>query len=586
MEGQKSPIRIAVPKIQQSKLSFCDGSLDGFEAWTNSLPMANTGAAAKLLFQASRELNVTRIPPIKRYKMLEIIRNAIYDICEVLNKRILSQSIKLGESDLKVFTLAQTLQNQLAIGYKHIVLDEIAQGPGKETKALTFAIHRAIADLSQTILRAYQLYSPAPANAWLELHQLYGLAEAKRIHEYSVKDNRGKYVSACSITDAYVRTLLLGCAKPNQLRQKELSLLYAATELWTSLVKVSIGSDKQSLFILAQHKDHAPVYRSLIKSLPSGVSRGLNPSNLATALQKHLNKESSGITVPGNLSDALVNHIANAWGAMVQRSFHRTQHSGQAEIAIGLLACHYFCAEEKSFPFLLKSWNMDLPEKKKSSKKASMDVWDQSFDAGGSGFDSDAIEFDSISFISKHGDKEEPDTGPKGTAIVSKILDTSPGGYGIAIDNPPASVQTGELVVIKEPKMLNWSLGCIRWIRSQKDQPTQLGIELIAPKAEAIAARILNKTGENGEFLRGLRIPALPAAGQDATLVLPIMPFKVGSKAEIMDGIQQQKVQLLQRHNTSRSFVQYSYNPLTQLLNKQNQADGGDDEFASIWDKL
>jgi len=584
MEGQKAPIRIAVPAVQQRSLSFCDNSLSGFEAWTKALPMANIGASAKLLFQAIRELNQTQIPAIQRYKMLEIVRGAIYSVCDSLNKRILNQSLALNENELKVFTLAQTLQAQLAVGYKHIVLEELKTN-SKESKLLTFAVHRAISDTNQTILRAFQLYGPAPTNAWLELHQLYAVAETKRIHEYSVKDSRCKYIATSTIGDVYIRALLLGCAKPNQLRQSELGLLYAATELWSHLVRLSLGSDKQSLFILSQHKDMAPVYRSLLKTLPSGVSRGMNPSTLVSALSKHLNSEGDAVTIPGNLSDALINHLVHSWGAMVQRSFRRTQNNGEVDIAIGLLACHYFCANEQSFPYLMKNWNMDLPEKTKSGKKPSQDIWDQSFDAGGGGADGDAIEFDSISFIKQHGEIEE-DTGPKGQHIQANIIDTSPGGYGITLANPPQSVQTGELVVIKERRMLNWSIGCIRWIRSIKNQPTQLGIELLAPKAEAIAIRMLNKTGENGEFLRGLKIPELLAAGQEATLILPIMPFKIGCKAEMVDGKQQQKVQLLKRYTTSRSFIQYGFNSLTQVLNTQNSTSGDDDEFASIWDKL
>lgn len=78
----------------------------------------------------------------------------------------------------------------------------------------------------------------------------------------------------------------------------------------------------------------------------------------------------------------------------------------------------------------------------------------------------------------------------------------------------------------------------------------------------------------------------MPAAGQEETLILPSVPFKLGSKAEIADGKQQTRIQLLKRHNASRSFVQYSYKSLTQVMPKEVKKDSGDDEFASIWDKL
>ena len=585
MEVQKSPIRISVPEIKLQKLSFCDGSLSGFEGWAKKLPMANVGVAAKMLFQATRELNATGIAATSRYKMLEIIRSQTYVICESLGKRFLKQSVMLTDNDMKIVSLAQTLQNQLASGYKRIIVDELAKPSKKgEVKLLTFALHRAISDLSQTILRALQLYSNPPKNAWLELHQMFALAETKGIQQYPVKDSRAKYIASSSIQDVYTRALLLGCSKPNQLRQVDLANLYAATELWSGLVKICKGTDITALFLFAQHKDFPPVYRTLLKTSTTSVGRALSPTALVSALQKHLDKDSSDVTVPGNINETVINHLMHAWGAMVERSFRRTQNSGEIQIGIGLLASHYFSANEFSLPFLLKQWNAEEPQGK--PQVPSTDVWDQSFDAGSQfGADSENIEFDSIAFISSHAQDTE-DTGPKAKQLSAQIFNTSPGGYGIALENPPSSVQTGELVVIKETRMNNWSLGCIRWIRTQRNQATQLGIELLAPKVEAVAVRMLNKTGENGDYLRGIWLPALPAAGQEETLILPTMPFKVGCKAQLLDDKHCQRIQLLKRVNTSRSFVQYSFQSLTQVLSSSTSKDDSGDEFASIWDKL
>ena len=586
MDGQKSPIRITAPEIQQKQLSFCDGSLDGFEAWAKKLPMANTGASAKLLFQAIREMNITAINNVYRYKMLEIIRNQIYTICEQLGKRILNQSVMLNENELKIVSLVQTLQSQLANGYKRVILDEVMPSKKLENKKLiTFSIHRAIWDTNQTILRSLQLYSKSPTNAWLELHQLYILAESKGVHEYPVKDSQAKYVAASTIKDVYIRILLLGCCGPNQLRQQDLQNLYDASELWSPFVKISSATDPKGLFLFAQHRDLPPIYRNLLKESPNGLTRSLIPNTLVMAFQKHLDHENEAITIPKNITEDTITHLVHAWGAMVERSFRRTQNNGEIELAIGLSSSHFFSANEHSFPFLMKQWKIDnLPAKK--DKKLAGDVWDHSFDAGNKFMpDADNIAFDASNFLSENGNKNE-DTGPKSTAIKAKIIDTSPGGYGVLVDNPSGSVQTGELVVIKEHRMNNWSLGCIRWIRTQRLQGTQLGIELLSPKVESVAVRILNKTGENGSFLRGLRIPAMPAAGQSETLILPTIPFKVGCKAELVDAKQTKRIQLIKRLHTSRSFIQYEFNSLTQVLNNHDNLADGDDEFASIWDKL
>jgi hypothetical protein len=591
MEGHQAPIRIQAPKLEQKKLSFCDTSLSGFESWAKSLPMANVGAASKMLFLATREMNTTDLSGSLRYQMLEIIRTPVYNICTILSKRFLNQSVVLSDSDIKILQLTQTLQMQLAIGYKHIVINELSAKKSNSPKLLTFAIHRAITDLSQIILRAYQLYSQPPSNAWLEIHQLFAMSETKDISNYSIKDTRSKYINGSTINDIYVRALLLGCCKPNQLRQTELAQIYSASELWSPLVKVTSASDQQALFIFPQHRDAAPIYRSLSKQPPSGITRGLNPSALVMTLQKHINKETVVTNIPEELPDSVIIHLIHAWGNMTERSFRRTQNSGAIELGFGFLASHYFSANEKSLPYLLKKWNIELSENKfKSGRDLSDDVWDKSFDAGkGVTVDTENISFDSISFIDQHNSaagQSAEDTGPKAQLHTGNIINTSPGGYGVSIQAPPKNVQTGELVIIKEPRMNFFSLGSIRWIRTQQQKPTEIGIELIAPRVTSVAVKILNKTGENGDFLRALHIPAMPAAGQEETLILPSVPFKLGSKAEMADGKQQTRIQLLKRYNTSRSFVQYSYKSLTQVTHKILDSESSDDEFASIWDKL
>ncbi|MFT6152796.1 MAG: hypothetical protein ACJA0E_001124 [Bermanella sp.] len=590
MEGRQAPIRIQAPKIEQQRLSFCDNSLLGFESWAKKLPMANVGAAAKLLFQAIKEMNITQFENTQRFQMLEVIRTPIYSICDLLSKRFLNQSVALSDNDIKIMQLTQTLQIQLATGYKHIVIQELSSKKISGTKLLTFAMHRAISDLNQTILRAYQLYSPPPQYSWLEIHQLFALSEAKEMSDYRVKDNKFKFVESSSINEIYSRALLLGCCKPNQLRQKELIQVYYASELWASLAKITSINDSAALFVFPQHRDAAPIYRTLAKQTPLGTTRGLNPDALVMTLQKYINEGTDNSLIPNDLPESVLIHLMHAWGNMTERSFRRTQSSGSVELGFGFLASHYFSANEKSLPFLLKSWHIEVTENKfKTRDNSSDDIWDKSFDAGNN-FSAEAenIAFDSIAFINKNGpdSKDKEDTGPKGQLHPAQIINTSPGGYGVAINTPPSNVQTGELVTIKEPKMNFYALGCIRWIRSQPHKSTEIGIELITPRAESVAVRILNKTGENGEFLRALLVPAMPAAGQEETLILPVVPFKLGSKAELSDGKQQSRIQLLKRHNASRSFVQYAYKSLTKVTPKIVSKDTGDDEFASIWDKL
>lgn len=593
MDETRAPIRLSVPAMERTTLSFCADSLEGFEAWVNALPMANVGVAAKQLFDASRELNITHIPSIKRYKMLEMLRPKIYAICDLLSKRYITQSAALNDNDIRVANLAQTLQSNLATGYKHIVLAELQQ-QHRDTnaqKVLTFAIHRAISELGQGILRTCQLYYQPPANAWLEAHQLYLLAESKALLIHSIKDSQCILVSSSTIKDIYCRLLLLGCCKPNQLRQQDLAALYQATELWASRVRIVKENDPHSLFSFSLHRDQPPTYKKLQQEAPNYSLRGLDTHVLVHALGKHLQNQEGAVTVPASLNETVITHIMHTWGVMVERSFRRASSQGDIQIGIGMLCAHYFAAGEKSFPFLQKEWSPQAVELKKNQKKpaAGSDVWAQSFDAGqGYAPESDSIEFDSDAFFNKHKKNQpEPDTGPKGHVEPGQIINTSPGGYCVTLESTTSVVQAGELVILREPRMPHWSLGIIRWLRTMRGSAIQLGIEMLAPKVTPVGIRILNKTGDNGELLRGLILPALPAAGQAETLIAPILPFKVGAKIEVHYNGDVQRAFLNKRLNYSRSFAQYEFRGLAQGTGDVSiSSKKDDDEFAGLWDKL
>ncbi|MCP5325383.1 MAG: hypothetical protein H7A09_03515 [Oceanospirillaceae bacterium] len=594
MDETRAPIRLSVPTLERTTLSFCGDSLESFEAWVNELPMANVGAAAKQLFDAIRELNVTHQPSLKRFKMLELMRSRIYTICDVLSKRYITQSAALSDNDIRVANLAQTLQSNLATGYKHVILAELQQQhkDANSLKLLTFSIHRAITEIAQNILRNYQLYYQPPSNTWLEAHQMYYLAETRGLLTHSIKDSQCSLVSTSTIKDIYCRLLLLGCAKPNQLRQQDMAALYQATELWASRVRIVKENDPHSLFSFSFYRDTPPNYKKLQQEAPSHSMRGLDTHVLVHALSKHLQNEEGAVTVPAGLNETVITHVMHTWGVMVERSFRRASTQGEIQVGMGMISAHYFAAGEKSFPYLLKEWSPQAIERKKAQKTPGKgsDVWAKSFDAGQSyAPESDSIEFDAGAFFNKHKKNEpEPDTGPKGHVETGNIINTSPGGYCLTLDNTTSVVQAGELVILREPRMPHWSLGIIRWLRTMRENGIQLGIEMLAPKVTPVGIRILNKTGENGELLRGLIMPALPAAGQTETLIAPILPFKVGSKIEVHYNGDIQRALLNKRLNYSRSFAQYEFRGLTQvgIETEAPSRQKDDDEFAGLWDKL
>ena len=516
-----------------------------------------------------------------------------------------------GDNDkqLKIANLSQALQGHLATGYKMVVAHCLSLPPAataeRPAKVVTLAIHRAISDTSQTILRALQLYCQPPEHAWLEINQLYLLAELNQLLKFKVSDRQTRYLSTSTIQDAFIRAHLLGTAKPNNLRQQDLSDLYEASELWAGQVSLTAPDDESALFIINLHRDRPAQYRQHLRDVQKPMFRSMNVTQLIQALKSWAANPaaSQAITVPGKLSDNLLSHAIQAWGIHWQRSFRRAPTEGPLRLCIGLSATHYYSAGQKDFEKMLTSIKPKMlsgnnsaasPKTQLGNFAAVDDVWDNAFDAGGSRLaENNNLDLDVIEFINKHKSKDDDEEHSlKYPAYTVTLINTSPGGYCVHWQgNIPPSIQAGELLGVQEKGVRHWAIGVIRWIRHMRDQGTQLGIELLAPRAEVGAARLLQKTGSNGPFMRALLLPAIKAIAQPATLLLPRIPFRTGNKIELLYPELEGRFQLTRRLTSTSGFSQFQFRQTgvvaTNTSNTlQNTPGLAEDDFDSIWNKL
>ena len=599
MESTKTPIKLHVPSPTQQQLSFCQANVEGITNWAKSLPMANTGEAARQLYQAIRELNQLHADPLLRFKLLEVMRPYIYSIGTLLAKHFLQTSVSLNERQLKIANLSQSLQSHLATGYKLVVANSIANisAADKPSKIVTTSIHRAITDTTSTILRAFQLYCHPPERSWSEINQLFLLAEMRQLENYKINDSQNRYLSTTNISSAFIRAHLLGTAKPNNLRQQDLSKLYDATELWADRVKITHCDDESALFIINLHRDKVAQYRQHLRDEQKPLFRSLNTEDLVQELKSYAANPQgpSNITVPGKLSDNLLTHSIQAWGIHWQRSFRRMPTEGKLRLCIGLSATHYYIADRKEFERLqieLRPKNTNANAKSvDTGNRSTNDVWSGAFDAGGSVIpENTSMDIDTIDFINKHKKDEQHDTSIKYPSHEVSLINTSPGGYCLQWSGElPPSIQAGEILGIQESGVRHWAIGVIRWIRHLGKAGTQLGIELLAPKAEAGAAQLLQKTGQNGAYMRSLLLPAIKAIAQPATLILPRMPFRTGNKIDLLHSDNNGRQQLTKRIISTNSFSQFQFRssgvkPNPQTL--QQDANLKDDDFDSLWNKL
>ncbi len=601
MEGTILKPDLRVPEQKTASLSFCDTTPKAFRAWIDQLPMANIGEVSRQLYHAIIELNHLFTPPQQRLQFLELIREKIHFVCDELSRHYLGMAVALPEKQRKIANLSQALQLHLAAGYKLCVLEFLDNGGlERNRKSVAIASHRAISELAATIVRSHQLYCPSPAKSWLECHRLFRFAYRNKLADVDVDDRQLLHRRSSSIADAYKRILLLGSARPNQLRQPELLQVYELFEAWSDHTRCGPNIGEDSLFVINMEGDNPPVYRSLLDQSPGEDGFDFDTRDLSALVSETLNarrsnsKSENALNVPAKVSDTLLLHLSQALGILAKRNFNRIASQGSLEICVGLTAAHYFVAGEKTFTeFVSGNDNGQQGEGNVfiRSARQNKDAWSGAHDAGVS--DDVLHSADTpITFRGSYGtaskqvaDKNRP------SSHHAVLINTSPGGYCVAWEhNVPPSLQAGEILGVREQSSHPWSVAVVRWIRQIKHHGTQIGIELLAPSASPCGVKLIQKVGNSSEYLRGLLLPEISVVNQAATLITPRLPFQSGSRISLLHDGREDQGLLSKKVSSTGSISQFElklHNAAMPTAPTPEKSSGAsEDEFDSLWPSL
>lgn len=577
------PARISIPDAELDDLSFAEATPAALEAWVGGLPMANTAEAATQIRQATFEIARLKTDYLSRMALLESIRPTLHYLCARLDRAALTN--QQGET---IARLAQRLQTNLCSGYKAVIAAiEALPGRQQDPDTLALALHRTLADLARTLLRTLQFYVAPADRLWLDLNQLYWCAEQAGLATRSFEDPENHSRPVTTVTDAYLRSVLIATCKPNQLRHRQLSLVFNALELWTPNVDIE-ALDERAVFAVDLQAEQGPRYRSLLDDAVE--SRGIRTDVLVYELEAYLKDLDGSLIMPDAFDRDLVSHLADAWGVMRQRAFRRSPANGSVKVCIGMRAAHYFLSGGVEFfdqldrndalvkrevnPFLAESHFVPLenPGERK-------DVWDDAFDLRIRIPQNPNLQVTEASLLQGYrrereptqiGRRREPATpaedAPAFKFYDTTALDTSPGGYCIRWNEPlPGNVQTGEFMAMRDSNDPRWCVAVVRWIRQDGDGTT-MGIELLAPRAIPVAARVIQKRGGPSDYTRAFLLPELSPINQPSTLITPLVPFNSGQKIHLQRQGVQSTAQLQRSVLRTESFNQFTFRMLDGYL--------------------
>lgn len=602
--GNPSPhLQLRIPKPDKQSMSLCDATPQALSAWIGSLPKANLGEMARLLYQCLVELNQLETPPANRMRMMELLRPEVLFVCKHLEKHFLNQSVVLEDRPRKVANLCQALQNHLTLGYKMIVVQEAGSYRKEQARALAIAIQRSMSSMLGPLVRACQLYCPVPEGVWLELHLLYRVACNFEVQLMPVSDPLSHIKTPQTAENDYLAALMLGCARTNQMRQNAIANLADVIIAWTPLIRLESADSPSAQFWIATTQDTPPRLKSLFKESEKHDLLGINVTQLLSAIEEYLRADKDSranlrLPVTERLQPEQIQHLGAAWGDTRERAFRRIPAQGSINVCIGMTAVHYFMAGEKPFGEALRNPISVGNAKFGSLKKGAPDIWAKSFDAQPLAQIENDERMEEIQYhnpdaalggFDGESDKERYAVYPL------LMINHSPSGYCLSWPKEvPGQLQAGELLGIQDTTKKSWNLAAVRWISQVRGGGTQMGVELLAPSAQPCGLQLIRKAEQSSQFLRALLLPEIRAISRPASLITPRMPFQEGSRVLISAGGAEKRAILGRRQSLTGSFSQFEFretqeaNHGLETAKAENKPDKlpGVEDFDSLWKSL
>lgn len=612
----ETPIRLKVPQQDLRSLSLFETNAEAARAWTRALPVANPRGVATQLAQALSEINRCAMHPELRFEILGALQDNLQIAATSLSRRFLNQPLVMGRELRDQAELVGELYALSGAAYTIVAVETLRERDRirgmNPARLMCEALLKAIDHSTRKLLLDFQLHQPVEMNGWLTLHQLFALAERQELANISLPGPDGE---STTISARYLVALMLGCCKPNQLRQSDLATTYQALGLWSELLSLSPGEDKDALFLVDLDRDQPPLYASLFRDGGTSHCRRINTSALVAHMQNllQMNGRQSRGGIPldegTRIAPGLLSHLVDALGSMSVRNFARKQVTGPLSVSFGLSAAHYHAAGHRSFTALLHGSGYIPPPSERvatnpfigdgHSAANKRDKWSQANpeqdfvrEAGASPEEDQLqhqVQLDARTAHAIIEDGPELPDEPDYPVHQVEMVNASPGGYCLQwSEQLPPEVKAGELAAVQEEPGGPWVIAVIRWISKLAQQRTLLGLELLSPSARAYGAVIRNKTGEESEPQRVLLLPEIPLVGQPNTLITPRTGFREQQKITLVASGEKLNVQLQRQLAATGSFAQFEFRAIRLLGDVIAEDKGGplDASYDSMWSRL
>jgi len=218
IKSETEQLVIQIPTLNDFNNPVVDTDPKQVSQWLDDLPVLNLSRVLAQLIDAVEPMVVNPLDATLRMQLLELYRRSAISLYPSANKENLRTLPIDARQRKQAASDTGSLCNHLANGYKRIVADAYREGTQMLKRPLLLvATQRALEMLALAVLHAYRSYSNLPGFIWLEIHQLYGLAERQQAVDAAIPG------AAKQVTIGYLyrRLMLLSIADPFHMAEGE-----------------------------------------------------------------------------------------------------------------------------------------------------------------------------------------------------------------------------------------------------------------------------------------------------------------------------------------------------------------------------
>lgn len=487
------------------------------DEWLARLPYANPVEAAAELTDFLATCARLRLASERLDKILERVMPTVEGLVHALREKFSADGLPLPPNRQHAADLCGRLNQEIGHFCKLIVIEFT----GKRfqlfgVKPVGRHLYLLMQSLKDVLEVSSDTHQSPPAGIWADMHRTY---------EFATRTGWAKMLPpGCGdgpcIEDIYKGALLLALADPFRIPREELVATKNLIRQYRGLAELVRGDDANRhgcVFAIDPNVDSPAIVLSREPmTVSSQWSLLLNPTQLVKRLSllasQHARDNKPVQSRPQGASDDLaylemLHRLKTQWGGSVQRLGNRRprNESMRYEVIFGLQAIHKRLA---------------LPDE---------DI-----------------------AVSPYAVEPEPAT--------CLLVNDSVGGMALSEERSMSfSLRIGELAGVRHDRAEQWSIGIVRWFRSNRTGKSSFGLQLLAPRAASIRLR----REDNGDTMSGLWLPATPSLRQGEMVLCQGGKLAVGATATFQNGDSHEaRIRLEQLAEYTPAIEAYRYRAL------------------------